>query len=305
MPARRISLVNFKGGVGKTSITVNLAASLARELDQKVLVVDMDAQSNTSIWLLGVPRWNNLNGMDEKSVWGLFHPDNTGLKQCIEEEVLLNDQGVELIPNLDIIPATYKLMDLEHEYQDSDSSPYFVKFRMQLEILFDQYDYILFDCPPNVFRATRCAVFSSEEIYVPANPDLLSFVGLSLLSDKIAKFHSQTTLNRKHFPGFRPAEIRGIILNAVETGADYRQILGMMSAKIVNLRSRQVISPDADILPTRIRRTVTAAKTQLDALPATLGSGSAGLREDYLNLARYIHNTPLGKKGARYGKKYA
>ena len=82
MAARRISLVNFKGGVGKTSITVNLAASLARELDQKVLVVDMDAQSNTSIWLMGVARWNNLNGMPEKSVWGLFHPDNTGLKHA-------------------------------------------------------------------------------------------------------------------------------------------------------------------------------------------------------------------------------
>ncbi len=303
MGARRISLVNFKGGVGKTSITVNLAASLARELDQKVLVVDMDPQSNTSIWLMGVPRWNNLNGMDEKSVWGLFHPDSTGLKQCIEEEVLLNEHGVELIPNLDIIPATYKLMDLEHEYQDTDTTPYFVKFRMQLEILFDQYDYIIFDCPPNVFRSTRCAVFSSEEIYIPANPDLLSYVGLSLLSDKIAKFHSLTALHRKHFAGFRPAEIRGIILNAVESGADYAQILDMMSAKIINLRSRQVVSYDADILPTRIRRTVSAAKTQLDALPATLGCGSAGLREDYLNLARYIHNTPLGKKGARYGKR--
>jgi len=174
MAARRISLVNFKGGVGKTSITVNLAASLARELDQKVLVVDMDAQSNTSIWLMGVARWNNLNGMAEKSVWGLFHPESTGLKQCIEEEVLLNEHGVERIPKLDLIPSVYKLMDLEHEYQDDDATPYFAKFRMQLEILFDQYQYILFDCPPNVFRATKCALFCSEEVYVPANPDLLS-----------------------------------------------------------------------------------------------------------------------------------
>src|ERR1700677_292976 len=303
MPARRISLVNFKGGVGKTSITVNLAASLARELDQKVLVVDMDAQSNTSIWLMGVARWNNLNGMPEKSVWGLFHPESTGLKQCIEEEVLLNEHGVERIPKLDLIPAVYKLMDLEHEYQDDDSTPYFAKFRMQLEILFDQYDYILFDCPPNVFRATRCALFSSEEVYVPANPDLLSYVGLSLLSDKIAQFHSQTAFHRKAFPGFRPAEIRGLILNAVETGAEYRKILDMMQAKIINLRPRQVVSSDADILPTTIRRTVSASKTQLDALPATLRSNPA-LREDYVNLARFIHNTPLEKKGHKYAKKH-
>jgi chromosome partitioning protein len=60
MPARRISFVNFKGGVGKTSLTVNIAACLAHELGQRVLLVDCDSQSNASIWLMGVPRWNIL-----------------------------------------------------------------------------------------------------------------------------------------------------------------------------------------------------------------------------------------------------
>jgi len=79
--------------------------------------------------------------------------------------------------------------------------------------------------------------------------------------------------------------------------------MDMMRAKIINLRPRQVVSSDADILPTMIRRTVSASKTQLDALPATLGNNAA-LREDYVNLARYIHNSPLEKKGYRHGKKY-
>jgi chromosome partitioning protein len=302
--ARRISLVNFKGGVGKTSLTVNLAACLAHDLNQKVLVVDMDAQSNTSIWLMGIPRWNILNGSPEKSTWGIFQKDFPGLNQVLVREVFLNEHKVELIPNLDLIASTYRLMDLEHEYQDVDRTPYYARFRAQLEILFDQYDYILFDCPPNVFRATKCALFCSEEIYVPANPDLLSYVGLSLLAEKVSKFQNESTLQRQIFPGAKNAVIRGIILNSVATNADYRDILARMEEKIISLRPKQVVSDDADILPVRIRRTVNAAKPQSDALPATLDreSGTA-LKEDYLNLARYIHNTPLSKKGQPYGRK--
>jgi chromosome partitioning protein len=56
MPGKIISLVNFKGGVGKTTLTVNLAACLAKERDKKVLIVDLDPQSNSSIWLLGPAR---------------------------------------------------------------------------------------------------------------------------------------------------------------------------------------------------------------------------------------------------------
>ena len=304
MAARRIALVNFKGGVGKTSLAVNLASCLAHNLNQRVLLVDMDAQSNTSIWLMGVPRWNLLNGMPEKSVWGIFQPEFAGLKQVLVEEVLLNEQNVELIPNLDLIPATYRLMDLEHEYSDIDRTPYFVRFRMQLEILFDQYDYIIFDCPPNVFRATKCALFCTEEVYVPANPDLLSYVGLSLLADKISKFQNETVLQKQHFPGARSARIRGIILNAVTTNADYNEIIGMMQAKMVHLRPKQVVCDDADILPTRIRRTVNAAKPQMDARPATIDNEAGpSLKEDYLNLARSIHNSPLYKNGGLHGRK--
>lgn len=303
MQSRRIAMVNFKGGVGKTSLTVNLAACLAHDLNQKVLVVDMDAQSNTSIWLMGVPRWNILNGSPEKSVWGIFQRNFLGLGQVLVREVFLNEHKVELIPSLDLIPATYKLMDLEHEYQDEDGSPYYARFRSHLDILFDQFDYILFDCPPNVFRATKCALFCSEEVYVPANPDLLSLVGLALLSDKISKFQSESVSQRQLFPGMKNAIIRGLILNCVSTTANYRDILDRMEEKIINLRSRHVVSDDADILPVRIRQSVSAARPQADALPATLDKvAAANLREDYLNLARYIHNTPPSKKGF-YGSK--
>ncbi|MGA1368773.1 MAG: ParA family protein [Blastocatellia bacterium] len=74
MAARRISFVNLKGGVGKTSLSVNIAACLAYHFGQKVLLIDFDAQSNASIWLMGVERWNLINSVRGRSVYGAFLP---------------------------------------------------------------------------------------------------------------------------------------------------------------------------------------------------------------------------------------
>src|SRR5205085_2765012 len=180
MSARRISFVNFKGGVGKTSLAVNIAACLAHELGQRVLLVDCDSQSNASIWLMGVPRWNILNDTPEKSIYGIFMENAPNVYHNVRRSVLEDSNRVKLIPDLDLLPATYKLMDLEHEYRDVEAEPFYYKFYQQLAIFFNDYDYILFDCPPNVFRASKCAIFASQEIYIPCNPDVLSYVGLSL-----------------------------------------------------------------------------------------------------------------------------
>ena len=77
MPGKIISLVNFKGGVGKTTLTVNLAACLAKEHDKKVLIVDLDPQSNSSIWLMGPALWSELNSEDlfKKTTAAMFLRD--------------------------------------------------------------------------------------------------------------------------------------------------------------------------------------------------------------------------------------
>ena len=181
MPARRISFVNFKGGVGKTSLAVNVAACLAHDLGQKVLLVDCDSQSNASIWLMGVERWDFINSKRGKSLYGAFLPNLPPVATNIVPSVVTGALGIRLIPTLDLLPATYELMDLEQEYEANEGEPFYYLFYEHMRSLFLQYDYIIFDCPPNMFRASKCAIFASEEIYVPCHQDTLSLIGLSLL----------------------------------------------------------------------------------------------------------------------------
>lgn len=296
MPARRISFVNFKGGVGKTSIIVNVAACLAYDLGQKVLLVDCDAQSNASIWLMGIERWNVINSMPGKSVYGMFIPNLPPITNNIIPSVVRNERGMHLIPNLDLLPATYELMDLEEEYRDGQGEPFFYRFHEHLRSTFNHYDYVLFDCPPNLFRASKCAIFASEEIYVPCNPDKLSEIGLSLLVSKIDRFHKQTVLQQQQIPNFRPAKIRGVILNDVDGRAQLEGMQRYLRLTIAKARQHHVVSEDADILGQQVRKAILAAKVVGSFLPVNLSNGSSGLKDDYLNLARFIHNTPLYKE---------
>ena len=73
-----------------------------------------------------------------------------------------------------------------------------------------QYDFILFDCPPNILRASQCGVFSSNEIYVPSNPDALSLIGFTLLVEKLHKFHQLSASFRSSSMG-TPAAVQGIV----------------------------------------------------------------------------------------------
>ena len=300
MAARRISLVNFKGGVGKTSLAVNLSACLAHDLGKKVLLVDCDPQSNASIWLMGVPKWNLINEAPQKTLYGIFMPGAPNVFHNVQRSPLRDENGQILISLLDVLPATYSLMDLEHECQ-ADAQPYYRRFYDELSIFFEEYDYIVFDCPPNVFKSTKCALFSSEEIYVPCNLDLLSYIGLALLARKVTQFHAETVRERGSILGHKAARIRGVVLNDLDaqaTGNMSTRILADLRAKLGSLKGRAVIADSAEVLPTTIRHYVSAPRAAYSSRPVTLETSAASknLKSDYLNLARYIDGTPSNRK---------
>ena len=83
MAAQIISFVNLKGGVGKTALAVNVGISLAAELGQKVLVIDLDPQANASLWLMGQKEWiDTVNHHKTKTVYGMMR-HNTPISECI------------------------------------------------------------------------------------------------------------------------------------------------------------------------------------------------------------------------------
>ena len=172
--ARKISFINYKGGVGKTSIVVNIAGVLAK-MGLRVLVVDLDAQSNSSVWLMRLDRWNLLAMGEGKGLISIFIPGKDHLRDCILEDVVQDREEKILLPGLDLIPTTFEFIDLEHEFQPPHHGEnHFQRFSRQIQEIESDYDYILFDCPPNVLRASESALFACNEIYVPANPDALS-----------------------------------------------------------------------------------------------------------------------------------
>lgn len=288
---RRIAILNCKGGVGKTTIAVNLAASLAHNLNKRVLLVDLDAQSNASIWLMGLPRWSPLDGMPEKTVCAFLH--GRYLSDAVCEAVIEDAQKLKLCPNLDLIPAMYELTDLDHDYQDKPNNPYYADFYKLLEPLYEKYDYVIFDCPPSVGRATKCAVFSAHEIYVPANADFLSNVGLRLLENKLSKFEKESEEAARNLSRFRRSEIRGVIINDYDPRAKLDHPLSTIRARLVQLRSAPVVSDDADILDLKIPHSIEATRSIDRYLPSALDPKGEKMAEAFLKLSRYIDKTPL------------
>ena len=178
--ARKITFINYKGGVGKTSLIVNTAACLAK-LGKRVLLFDFDPQSNSSIWLLRLERWNKINSAGEGAIFSIFEPGTAKVKDLIIKDVVEDKNGQKVLPGLDLVPTTFNLVDLESEFVGDPKRPPYVVFQEQLAEVEANYDFILFDCPPNILRASQCGVFVSNEIYVPSNPDALSLIGFTLL----------------------------------------------------------------------------------------------------------------------------
>lgn len=291
MPARTISLVNFKGGVGKTSLAVNLAACLAHTLSQRVLLVDCDLQSNSSIWLLGFTQWNFLNQKRGQSLGGSFITKAVPLRERIITRALHDRVPAGPIHKLDLLPATYELFDFEESNLEPD---FFVRIGEELNHLRDEYDYIIFDCPPNLFKASKTAIFASREIYVPCNPDHLSAIGLNLLIGKLTRFYRE--IEQFGLPlrrDYRHPRISGVILNDVNLQVVITAIEGMMNLTLA--QNSEAIYPGAAVLPQRIRSTVTAAGVFAKNLPVVIATGIAGaafagLRQDYIEVAKRIHH---------------
>jgi chromosome partitioning protein len=271
--ARKISFINYKGGVGKTSLIVNTAAALAK-LGKRVLLFDLDTQSNASIWLLKLDRWNKLNATGDGSIFSIFEPGRARVKDLIIKDVVEGRSGENLLPGLDLVPTTFNLVDLENEFTGDPKRPPYLVFAEQLAEVEANYDFILFDCPPNILRASQCGVFSSNEIYVPANPDALSLIGFTLLVEKLQKFHQISASFRRANMGV-PAQIYGIIFNSIKTGVDIEVPKMRMQLRLNQFKAAKRAAGIAKIFSSQIRDAMVVRRAVALGMPVVLVSAEA------------------------------
>ena len=161
-----IAVANQKGGVGKTTTSVNLAASLG-VLEQKILLIDADPQANASSGL----------GIDIEQI-------TSGTYQLLEHTISAQDAIIKTnSPNVDIIPAHIDLVAIEIELVDKEEREYMLK--KALEEIKDNYDYILIDCAPSLGLITLNSLVAADAVIIPIQCEYFALEGLGKLLNTI------------------------------------------------------------------------------------------------------------------------
>lgn len=170
-----IAIANQKGGVGKTTTSVNLAASLG-VLEKKVLLIDADPQANATSGL----------GIDVESV-------ELGTYQLLEHTISAEDAIIRTTsPNLDLIPSHIDLVAIEIELVDKDQREYMLK--QAIGHLRERYDYVLIDCAPSLGLLTLNALTAADSVIIPIQCEYFALEGLGKLLNtvkSVQKIHNE------------------------------------------------------------------------------------------------------------------
>ncbi|HEV7681916.1 MAG TPA: ParA family protein [Pyrinomonadaceae bacterium] len=195
--ARVISLINLKGGVAKTTTTVALAETLASRFGKRILVIDLDPQTNATVMLLGETRWKQLN---EKG-WTLAtlfkdalepHDKAFDLDKTLQKKVS-DVQGAEKV---DLLPSSLDLIDVQDKLASAPTGQFYSVtpidlLRLAVKSKLDEYDLVLVDCPPNLGIITLNGLRISEGYVIPTVPDILSTYGIPQIIKRVRNFSSE------------------------------------------------------------------------------------------------------------------
>lgn len=245
-----IAIANQKGGVGKTTSSINLGACLAT-LGQKVLLIDIDPQGNTTS---GV-------GIDKADI-----------EYCIYD-VLINDSHPQevikttAVENLHIIPATIQLAGAEIELVPTISRE--IRLKKALQLVRDKYDFILIDCPPSLGILTINSLTAADSVLIPIQCEYYALEGLSQLLNTIR-------LVQKHLN--KNLTVEGVLL----TMLDARTNLGLQVIEEVKKYFREKVY--RTIIPRNVRLSEAPShgKAIIDYDPKSKGA------EMYMELAKEV-----------------
>lgn len=247
-----IAFANQKGGVGKTTSAINIAASLGI-LGKKVLLCDMDPQSNATS---GV-------GISKKSVSVSVYDVIIG--RCPVKEVILKTN----YENLWLLPSDINLTGAEIEFVEDAMTERYFRFKNTVSPVEDEYDYIIIDCPPSLGLLTVNAFCGSDYVIVPMQCEYFALEGLSQLTNTLK--HIRRLFNPKIVIG-------GILITMYD---------GRLNLSVHILEELKKFFPN-EILKTLVPRTIRLGESPSYGMPIYYYDKNSKANECYMELAKEI-----------------
>lgn len=199
--AKVVSMINLKGGVAKTTTTIQLAECLCDQFGKRVLVIDLDPQTNATIALISEDKWEDLDQQGD-TLYHLFQDKLAGTSIFDTKRAIQKGVSNLRLPNLSLLASSIRFIDLQDLMTDIPAkSGYTVNpmevLRTAVAKHLDNYDYVLIDCPPNLGFITRNGIEISDYYLIPTVADALSTYGVPQIVRKIHEFKAQRSLKIK------------------------------------------------------------------------------------------------------------
>jgi chromosome partitioning protein len=298
MSSKVLAFINFKGGVGKTATVVNIGATLVKLHEKKVLIVDLDPQSNSSLWLMRPDPWREHVARGRRSTYQIFDDAIQGKSRFDFDDALVKGvvtwTGFTDLPRLHLLPAAVELLRVEDRIHELRVPTIYEVLDSALGLHFKQYDYVLLDCPPNLYSTTKAAIFSADSCIVPYVPDYLSLSGFQVLAEQIVEMRERFA---PYLPGRRKPNIGALIVSHYrQSGNVFRLAVNELELSMAELQERGVLTEQAVLLEPYVRHCVRVAESTSEHLPVILyAPGSIGA-QDYSDVTQQFLDLFEGKK---------